>query len=258
MNTRHSHPVPPAIPFRCRADSPPLPPSPVAQVLDFRSHAYHGTVMFEVYLKEPTLRVSGCRPFPPSDEARIRARQGELLRVFAPIFGGGGSCVLERWVPGAEAVASAAAARRAEAAGAGVAGVLGGEDSEAGSGGAPAATGQGPSRYSGGSSPRPLIPAHSPLDRSPPAPHLALSGSLPTALAPTCRRGSTAMEEEDQVGERSYKYWARQQQGGVPFPQAGWAEWGVQPGPLPPPAGVGLGAELGRVQLAADAAATRV
>jgi hypothetical protein len=243
-----------------------LIPPPGTQVLDFRSVAYHGAVLFEVYLKDPSLRVAARRPLPPADEGRVRARQGELLQLFAPIFGAGGSCVLERWLPGQGGAApgasgAAAAAARTGAAQSVTSGAEGnaecglpavdvGAGSSVSNSPTKQSTSSPPLRYFSDGSPRPPGPTPTPVGPAPrrsPArgpPHPAFSGNLPPALAPAWERGSTAIEEDDQVGDRSYKYWARkQQEEESPFGQARWAEWGGQaigpPQPLPPPVGFG-------------------
>ncbi|EOD37283.1 hypothetical protein EMIHUDRAFT_225735 [Emiliania huxleyi CCMP1516] len=76
-----------------------------ARVLDFRSHQYASAILFEVHLKDADLRAPPTRALSADDEAVVRRRQSDLLAIFSPLCGGGGSCVLERWLPG-EALAS--------------------------------------------------------------------------------------------------------------------------------------------------------
>jgi len=75
------------------------------EVLDFRSHQYASAILFEVHLKDADLRAPPTRALSADDEAVVRRRQSDLLAIFSPLCGGGGSCVLERWLPG-EALAS--------------------------------------------------------------------------------------------------------------------------------------------------------
>jgi len=204
-------------------------------VLDFRSHSYNGLVLFEAYLREPRLRVATARPLPPEDEERLRARQGELLRVFVPLFGGGGSCVLERWQPGEGAAAAARMAREGNPAGfVADASPTEAETARAGARRVGVATG-----------------AHEPAAMSSGAAGVGTSG-FPPSLAPGWARESTEMDEDDLVGDRSYKYWARSTQfddspfhlGGVAPSWAGAAslspatlsEGLPTPQPLPSPA----------------------
>mmetsp|Transcript_920 Transcript_920/g.2747 ORF Transcript_920/g.2747 Transcript_920/m.2747 type:complete len:576 (-) Transcript_920:169-1896(-) len=70
------------------------------EVLDFRSHQYASAILFEVHLKDAELRAPPTRALSADDEAVVQRRQSDLLAIFSPLCGGGGSCVLERWLPG--------------------------------------------------------------------------------------------------------------------------------------------------------------